>query len=1043
MNRLLTIIISLVLVSILNAQEIENKFLFQKFTIEDGLSQSTVECILQDRLGFMWFGTDDGLNRFNGYTFTNFRYDPADEYSISDNYIYDMVEDTCGYIWFGTNKGLNKYDPNTEKFKHYFHIQNDLNSLSDNIVHSVEVDERGNLWVTTLNNGLNIYSDSTDSFISVLPVFNEELIKMISKISILDDGYLYLGTFSCEAYKAYIKNVTFNTGNPQNLNFEKVYSPLSNNKENENIIWDFDLDKEGSLWICTNGSGLIKINEKTNQTVQYNIESSENFYLNDNSTHCAYIDSNGTIWVGAETGGINYLEQDEKIFKSIKSVNGNSEGLNDNAIWSIFEDRSGCMWFGTEFGGINMYNPNKVKFQQIYNPKGNNQIWSLYEDARGIIWIGTDGGGLSSFDPAKNKFLSFKSAPSNSLNISSNVVSVILEDNDNNLWIGTEGGGLNKFRPINNSFKRFLSNPEDDETISGNDVVTAIKSYDGKFWVSSYGNGISLFNPNTEKAKRFFKEEDSVKIPEADFTYALLEHNGVLWVGSYGRGLIRYEIESRNFRIFNYDKTDSSSLSNDKVISIFIDSKDNLWIGTARGLNRINEKENNFTVFTVEDGLPNDVIYSILEDELGNLWLGTNKGLSKFNPENKSIQNFTIRDGLQGYEFNRGAVCKLRNGDMLFGGINGFNIIPSKIINQSNESPKVILTSFKKMNEEIKFDKSLTFIDTVFLDYNESFFSFGFAALDYKNSGNIEYAYKLEGFHDDWIYAGKNRTANFTHLDPGKYSFKVRTSTSSNIWMDSNLNIAIIISPPFWATWWFRLILLLTFLSIGPLIYYRRVTQLKKDKILQVEFSKQLIQSQESERRRIASELHDSLGQDLLVIKNLALLNKKTNEHSDEISKTAGSAIDEVRRISYNLHPYQLDRLGLTKAIRSMFVNIEGASSIKFDLLIDDVDNLFDKEKEINIYRIIQECVNNIIKHSKADEAKVMAKKQVEELVIEIADNGKGFNFETAKLKSNGFGLKNLENRVSFLGGEIKFGTSGEYKTKINITIPIENNEQD
>jgi len=294
----------------------------------------------------------------------------------------------------------------------------------------------------------------------------------------------------------------------------------------------------------------------------------------------------------------------------------------------------------------------------------------------------------------------------------------------------------------------------------------------------------------------------------------------------------------------------------------------------------------------------------------------------------------------------------------------------------------------------------------------------------------------MEGFDKEWIYSGSRRLATYTNLDPGEYTFKVKATNADGIWNENAKSILIVIDPPFWMTWWFRSILILAFLSLGPIIYYRRVSQLKKEKQIQIEFSRQLIQSQEDERKRIASELHDSLGQDLLVIKNLALLNKNKDDQFEEISKTASLALDEVRRISYNLHPYQLDRLGLSKAISSMFVIIEGASKIKFDVSIGDVDNLFEKEKEINIYRIIQECVTNIIKHSKANNARVVVEKTEDVILIEIADNGKGFNFEKVKSDSAGFGLRNLENRVSFLSGEIKL-TSSTSGTSIKVMLPV------
>jgi signal transduction histidine kinase/ligand-binding sensor domain-containing protein len=1025
-------------IRILNAQNLSDNFKFENISIEKGLSQSTVETIHQDKIGFIWFGTNDGLNRYNGYSFTVYRHDPADEQSISDSYIYDLAEDSAGYIWVGTNNGLNKFNPSTEKFKQYLHSPNTGNTISDKIIHSIEVDNKNNLWAATLNNGLNIYIDSSDSFVSVIPVYKDEEIIMISKISILNGNHLYLGTFNGRAFTYDLSGFRLTGVNPQVLFMSKIVLPQEIENAKENIIWDFKADKNGNLWICTNKTGIVKLNNPTREVIRYSNEMKDKYYISDKEVHNVLINSKGEIWLGTKSGGINVLYPNSDSFINITSSPGIPDGLNDNGIWCIYEDRSANIWIGTEFGGVNLYSQDRFKFEHYINPGGtsNNQIWALLEDHKGAIWIGTDGGGLNSFDPKTKRFQNNILKHKDYSDGSGKIITALLEDNDKNLWICTDGGGLKKYVRSSSSIKTFFYDPKNPETISSNAIKSAYINAHQKIWIGTYGYGVCLFDPESGKAKRFFRDEDTLKIPEADFPYALLENDGILWIGTYGNGLIKYEIASRKFKVFKYNKGDPASLSDNKITSLYLDSKNNLWVGTGRGLNLLNIKENNFTVYTVAEGLSNDVIYSILEDDSGQLWLSTNKGLSRFDPIHKVIKNFTLRDGLQAFEFNRGAAFKLRNGDLLFGGINGFNLIPGKQIFWTDYSPKVVITSFRKMNEEIKFDKSLAFLDSVLLDYNENFFSFEFAALDYNYSPDIAYSYMLEGLHYNWVFSGKNRVANFTHLDPGEYVFKVRTSLLSNEWIESNLRIAVIISPPIWMTWWFRVLIILTFLSVGPIFYYRRVNQLKKEKELQIDFSKQLIQSQEQERKRIASELHDSLGQDLLVIKNLALMNKSKDEQFEEISKTAGIAIDDVRRISYNLHPYQLDRLGLSKAIKSMFTNLEGVSKIKFHINIENVDNLFEKEKEINIFRIIQECVTNIIKHSDANNARVFVEKVENVLFIEIADNGKGFSFESAKSESKGFGLKNLENRVSFIGGKLEFKSDKEFKTQIIVKIP-------
>ncbi|MGB5530286.1 MAG: triple tyrosine motif-containing protein, partial [Ignavibacteriaceae bacterium] len=451
--------------------------------------------------------------------------------------------------------------------------------------------------------------------------------------------------------------------------------------------------------------------------------------------------------------------------------------------------------------------------------------------------------------------------------------------------------------------------------------------------------------------------------------------------------------------------------------------------------------------FSIKDGLPDNSIKSIVEDNNGNLWLGTGQGLSFFNTKNNTFTNFTTADGLPGSVFNFESAIKTDNKRILMGTTRGAIFFDPNEITMSAFIPTVVITNFFLFNNPVKagkdspLKKSILLADSVILTYSQNVFSFEFAALDYNSPQSIQYAYIMEGFDKEWIYSGSGRLATYTNLDPGEYLFKVKATNADGIWNENAKSVSIIIKPPFWMTWWFRGILIFAFLSLGPIIYYRRVSQLKKEKTVQVEFSKQLIQSQEDERKRIASELHDSLGQDLLVIKNLALLNKNKDDQFEEISKTASLALDEVRRISYNLHPYQLDRLGLSKAISSMFGNIEGASKTKFDLQVDNIDNLLSKDKEINIFRIVQECVNNILKHSGASIATVTVQHIGNQIRIEIADNGKGFDYESAKEQSKGLGLKNLINRVSHLDGEIDYSSTSEFATLIKIQIPV-NNEQ-
>ena len=536
-----------------------------------------------------------------------------------------------------------------------------------------------------------------------------------------------------------------------------------------------------------------------------------------------------------------------------------------------------------------------------------------------------------------------------------------------------------------------------------------------------------------------------------------------MWIGTNGGGLNLFvESEEGKFLRWISDTNEPNRISSNSINAILESSKNSLnnktvlWLGTMQGLNKIvinNSADLNnsdllkldVNSYTVEDGLADNAVNSILEDESGNIWLGTGSGITHFDVGKEKFTNFTKADGIKGGHFNTFSACKESNGVLLFGSTGGLNYFVPEEISLSDYISPVVLTDFQIFNKSVSSRNDLSYISSITrtteipISYDENVFSFEFAALDYNSSQSIQYAYMMEGFDKDWIYSGSRRLATYTNLDPGEYTFKVKATNADGVWSNKAKSVSIIIEPPFWMTWWFRSILIFAFLSLGPIIYYRRVSQLKKEKQIQIEFSGQLIQSQEDERKRIASELHDSLGQDLLVIKNLALLNKNKDDQFEEISKTASVALDEVRRISYNLHPYQLDRLGLSRAINSMFGNIEGASKIKFDLQVDNIDNLLSKDKENNIFRIVQECVNNILKHSGASVATVTVQHIENQIRIEIADDGKGFDFESAKEQSKGLGLKNLINRVSLLNGEIEYSSTSEFATFIKIQIPVNN----
>ncbi|WP_337873256.1 two-component regulator propeller domain-containing protein [Ignavibacterium sp.] len=1004
----------------------------KSFSVSDGLSSDNVNWIIQDTQGFIWFATEDGLSRFDGYSFKVYQNKRGNKNSLSSNFIWNISLDRNGNLWIATDAGgLNKFDPVTEKFErfihdskshtsissgpvtytlednegkiwvgtwggglsvydpiensftNFIHNSNDSTSLSDNRILCIYEDDKKNIWIGTDNGGLNKFDRSSNTFKSNFFSFNTPFKNSISYISKGSDNNLLLGTT-----EGWI--IEFN---PE-TNDGRVFPALTKtNKDVQNIIWNIVKDPEGFYWIATSQEGIYKFYPQQDEEFSDRKRFEKLSGVFEKTAKCVYIDKDDNLWIGSIGGGIKKISRKKKSFFVLNSTTTQGK-IKDNFTFSVCEDNYYDLWIGTMTDGVYRYNLKTGKIKN-YPPNSapgglsGEMMRYIFVDRAGDLWIAPLFGKLNKYNYIKDRFeqidLDF-----NKDNPDANLIRVVYEDNEGIFWIGLSGnGGLLKYDKEKKTFTRYKYAKLTNHSINLTDILSIKEDNIGNLLIGTYGFGMFIFNKSTE-----------------------------------------------SFSHYRFEENNLSSLPDNTIPEIFIDSEQNIWLATYSGLSKYNPDLNNFSTYTKDDGLPSNSIFAILEDHNSNLWLSTSNGISKFDKKNKVFYNFDFSQGVQQGDFLAAARCKLKDGRMFFGGNNGLTYFHPDSVNILSSAPVPVFTAFKVFNNEVALQRSIIYTDTITVDYFDNMFSFEFSSLEFDAPQKIKYAYMLEGLDKEWIQLGNKRTATFTHLSPGEYTLKVKSSDIFGTWNEKFKKITLIVTPPFWMTWWFRGIIILMFLSTGPIIYYKRVKQLKKEKQLQVDFSRQLIHSQEEERKRIASELHDSIGQDLLVIKNLALLNKKKDDQFDEISKIAGDAIDDVRRISYNLHPHQIDRLGLTKAITSMFNNIKQISKINFEINIDNVDGLFNKEKEINIFRIIQECANNIVKHSEAAEAKVKIKLSDNKLLLKISDNGKGFNIEVVKSESFGFGLRNLENRVSLLNGEMNI-ESTKNGTEVNITLPI------
>lgn len=1006
---------------------------FQRFTDEHGLSQNSIRHILQDGKGFLWFGTMNGLNRFDGYQFVVYRHDFQDEKSLTDNLIHSIYETSSGQIWVGTSNGLNRYEQATDNFKTYKFDANNPKNLGDGIVQSIFEDRAGTLWVGTSKGGLSKFDKAAENFTNYqTEPNNNESLSSNNVHGIVEDknGGFWIATSG-----------GLNKFNRETGRFSRYQADKNDpNALSNNWIQAMFIDRAGVVWLGTFGGGLNKFDPNTERFTHYLADANNPNSLDDNRVFSIYETPSGAFWVGTKTG-LNRYDQETDGFTVYRHEPTNPRSLSVGEIWSIFEDRTEQLWVASSFAGANKFNQKTKRFHQFKHDANNpnsisdGDILAIYEDRNKTLWIGTRGGGLNRYDSASRRFEVVKS------DISKPVIN-IYEDREGKLWFGTEGDGLFSFDRESGRFTKFQDSNQPDSLITGF-INKIYQDRDGFLWLGTKTQGLYKLDKRAQKLTLFQHDPKNPNSLSGNSIRAILEDNsGALWFGT-DMGLNKFDKLTETFSHLKHAPGNRKTPSSDKISALYEDKDATLWIGTSfGGLNRLDRNTGIFTYFTEREGLPNNQVYDILEDEQANLWLSTDKGLARFNPLTNGFRNFDTGDGLTHNEFNHKAAFKSADGEMFFGGFNGFVKFNPKDFADSNFQPPIVLSGIRIFEQPVQTGQNITELKELNLSWQDYVVSFEFAALDFTDPKKLQYQWKLEGFDNDWIHGGIRRTATYTHLPGGEYVLKVKATNADGVWSEESLNLKIIVTPPFYRTIWFFALVALAVGGLVGLLYRSRINQLRAISEAQTKFTQQLIASQEAERKRIAKELHDGLGQNLAIISNRAAMGKNKNNEPEivarefeEISNNALEALDEVQEITSNLHPHYLERLGLTKAIKSMLSKVSDVLEIVSE--IDPVDDLFPKEAEINVYRIVQESVNNIIKHSDASEAEIKVKRAGDEVVITIEDDGRGFDPSNVKAKGGGLGLVGLKERANMIGGAIFIDSSVGRGTKIQVNLPI------
>ena len=804
-------------VSLCRAQINYNKF--SQLTIDNGLSSNRIWCIFRDSKDYLWISTDVGLDKYDSYQVKKYRFDEKQLGTISSNIVICVYEDRNKNIWFGSINGLNRYDRATDKFKVYKNNPDDKNSINGNKVNSIFEDKNGDLWFVTDGNCLNKWVPDTQNFIRYSVENSQvDLYPRPAKMAAFDSK----GFFWVVSLKRGIHRFDPKTG--ELIKFDDPTIDFG-----VDCYKSIYIDKQDKIWITSDGNGFFSYDISTNKFEQFG---SDGDHKGTNKKIILDIipEDDRYLLLAVDQGGINRFDKQTETFEYIVSDKANDKGLNNNGLWCIYRDSEGILWVGTSGGGINYYNPKKEKFKLFTSNSNNPNSLALnftgcfFEDHEGMIWIGTDGGGVNVYNPNTGNFTLYKHNPSDPFSISGNVIRCIAEDKNHDIWIGTWDDGLNRYERKTGRFYRFLPEENNPASISGKNVWNLTIDQNNMIWLSLYHIGTDLFDPKRGVVKRFRADMQKPKAISSNESWLFFnDTDNNMWICTTN-GMNCYDRKSDSFRKYNFP---------DNVIGAFCKDRDgNLWVGTnENGIYYCNSNGKILNNYNITNGLPHNRIQAIVEDNQRNIWISSGGGITQFNRKTQKFRNYTKADGLQGDQFFQQSFLKTKKGEIYFGGYNGFNSFQPENLKDNDFIVPVYLTDFQIFNKPVlfgtsksQFPKHISEAKEIALNWNQSVFSFSFAAINYTSSEKNQYAYKMDGFEKEWNYTNSSRRyVTYTNLDPGKYTFKVKASNNDDVWNEKGVSLDIFILPPWWKTLWFRVVSLFVFICVLFIGYYLRL----------------------------------------------------------------------------------------------------------------------------------------------------------------------------------------------------------------------------
>lgn len=1063
----------------------EKQYHFLHLDIKNGLSHNQISTIYKDKKGFMWFGTQEGLNKYDGYTFKVFRHDANNPTSISDDGINSIQEGPCGKLWIYTHSLCNIYDPLTERFeRNVSQVQKQM-GMPSQYPDLIKKDHNGNYWF--LFNKHEIYvCDTNGHRIRLIRYHNTALFEG-DNISDIEPDHR---SFVWIAFETGIfQKIDINTGKV--VYTSSLLSAFTNNAKHS---YQFIADRQGCLWIYESGGGTgIYYLDVVNNKLQHFDNKSTIARLDYNVVNNIAEDKKGNVWVATDHGGINLIDRNTFNVRYIVNREDDPMSISENS-GILYVDNQGIVWFGTYKRGIDYYQENIIKFPifrhyaSVPGSLNYNDVDRFAEDGAGNLWIGTNGGGLFYFNRTTGNFKQYKHEENNANSLSNDVVISLCIDHEKKLWIGTYFGGLDCFD--GSKFIHYRHDPKNNTTIGDDRVWSILEDSSNRLWIGTLSAGLDRFDRETQTFIHYQPfQPNSVYSRLISNIFEDKDHN--LWFGGY-YGVDVLVKRTGQFIHYLHDSATANSLAANFITSITQDRRGLMWIGTSEGLNILDTKSGRFYRISKDDGLPDNMVIGILEDNSGNMWVSTSKGLSnivlkpgKNQPYTYQFHNFDESDGLQGSEFNPNACFKTRKGELIFGGAAGFNLFDPAKINYDGNGPVLVFTDLLMFNKPLSpgedinghviLSKSISSTDTISLKYDENAFSIQFADLNYLNPGKTVLQYKLDGFDKMWFNDLKSRKATYTNLDPGNYTFNVRAINSAGKPFDKSLKLVIRITPPFWKT---PLAYILYLLSIIGAILYARHRGIKK-----IENKFALEQERQEARRmhevdtmkinfftNISHEFRTPLS---LILAPVEKMLKSADDRDSQrkltlIHQNAKRLLNminqllDLSRISAHKLDLNLKEDDIIKSIKEsceQFLDLAEKKHIKFTFRYegDAVNVQFDSEK---IERILFNLLSNAIKFTPENgfvgvDVALISAKESEMSVLEIKVNDSGIGiapdmqqkiferfFQTSMPASvinqgSGIGLSIVKDFVDLMGGTVNVESTPGKGSCFTVCLPF------